>query len=68
MHICFVFGVQISVTLNKNAGEVTLRLYSENQTNLVGHGYLRRFMGASTCGSDRVDFISATLRENLWRR
>lgn len=31
MHICFVFGVQILVTLNKNAGEVTLRLDSENQ-------------------------------------
>lgn len=31
MHICFVFGVQILVTLNKNAGEVTSRLDSENQ-------------------------------------
>lgn len=31
MRICFVFGVQILVTLNKNAGEVTSRLDSENQ-------------------------------------
>lgn len=64
MLICFVFGVQILVTLNKNAGEVTSRLDSENQPG-GSRATLGDFRGTLTLGSDRVDFIVATLRENL---
>lgn len=47
MHICFVLGVQISVTVNKNGGEVTLRLDSENQLG-GARPYLKRFRGTLT--------------------